>query len=86
MPTYDYKCLKCGDHIVHIASISEPPLLQNQQCKNLGSPCQLQKIMSSFAMAKSPEVRHELTPTPVPTPTAAETAKHLCSKYCDLHK
>ena len=32
MPTYEYRCAKCGEHLEVFQSFSEAPLTKHQQC------------------------------------------------------
>ncbi len=46
MPTYEYECAKCGEHVEAFQTFSEEPLRRHNQCE--GSKCTgtLQKVFS----------------------------------------
>jgi putative FmdB family regulatory protein len=42
MPTYEYRCAKCGEHIEVFQSFSEPPLTRHAKCGG-----KLSKVLSA---------------------------------------
>ena len=83
MPTYEYKCAKCGAVFEVMRRLVDPPLtLCGKYCVAEEEPGvgQLVKIISRVA-AHTGGRRDEVASEPCPT-SAAESAGHVCGPGC----
>ena len=84
MPTYEYKCAKCGAVFEVMRRLEDPPLtLCGKYCVAEEEPGdgQLVKIISRVA-AHTGGRRDEVASEPCPT-SAAESAGHVCGPGVD---
>jgi putative FmdB family regulatory protein len=82
MPTYEYRCQTCSQSFAVQARMADPPPTQGPDCEQ--GHCQLQKCLSrvhGFVAGQHPPAPALARPEP-----PRESATHVCSKYCDLHK
>ena len=85
MPTYEYSCSHCLRDFVVQARMSDPAPIRGKDCAS--EDCCLKKKLSrtfGYVAGSAPAPLPSKAPA-TPSPTAAESAAHICSKYCDQH-